>query len=439
MAQVKFVHSIKGMLTTNTKASLARQSQDYLYGLRGILAIESFLWLFLKTFVLAVVTNDVSGPGHQVIARKIFSPIFWNESLISSFFVILSARSVCIHFLQEPTAKAFARSLMTRPLRIGIPLAFALVFSISIFSCIDTVYIDLAAQALKNPNLAVPIMPSSALASFNTLWDVLWMVRDFGDQMANQAFPGTTMWSPSLIYSQSYTVYIAMVILPFTRASWHVQAVAIFSIGSFWFDTWGWYSAAGLFVADISHNPDLAARLRSGIKIGESPSFPYWILAVLSVTAGFVMKYLWVAVFPEHLRAELVLHPSLHLTQGLTIHNFNTGQAYARLDDYLIVVGILVLLELSTRMRSFLSSRFLVEAGKRSLSLYIAQSLMLYVVSIRVFVALHELKHVPVASAIFVAFVSYLALTAAFAEAFYWTIEKPASWFAGSIFEWSRN
>jgi hypothetical protein len=56
-----------------------------------------------------------------------------------------------------------------------------------------------------------------------------------------------------------------------------------------------------------------------------------------------------------------------------------------------------------------------------------------------VFVALHELKHVPVASAIFVAFVSYLALTAAFAEAFYWTIEKSASWFAGSIFEWSRN
>lgn len=64
---------------------------------------------------------------------------------------------------------------------------------------------------------------------------------------------------------------------------------------------------------------------------------------------------------------------------------------------------------------------------------------MLYVVSIRVFVALHELKHVPVASTIFVAFVSYLALTAAFAEAFYWTIEKSASWFAGSIFEWSRN
>lgn len=344
------------------------QQQDHLYGLRGVLAIESFLWLFLKTFVPAVVTTEVPGPAHQTVVRKIFSVLFWNESLISSFFIILSARTICIDFLHEPTAKAFARSLITRPLRIGIPLALALAFSISIFSSISTVYIDVAAQALGNPSLTAPTMPSTALASFNTIWDVLWIVRDFGKQMANQAFPGATMWAPSLIYSQSYTVYIAMVILPFTRASWHFQAIAIFSIGSFWFNSWGWYSAAGLFVADVSQNHDLRARLIRGIRISEDMTFPYWILAMFPVILGLSLKYIWVAALPQHLRAELVIHPSIHLTQGLTTKTFNEDQAYARLDDYLIVVGVLFLLESSSGMRSILSYRLLVQLGKRSLS-----------------------------------------------------------------------
>lgn len=368
MVQNKILASVKEILPYKAEAPSSRLSQDYLYGLRGLLAVESFLWLFLKTFVPALVTNEVSGPTHQVIVRKVFSVLFWNESLISSFFIILSARSVCIHFFQEPTARSFARSLVTRPIRIGVPLALALAFSISIFSSIDTAYINVAAESLKNPSLTAPTMPSTALAAFNSIWDVLWIVRDFGEQMANQTFPGATMWAPSLIYSQSYTVYIAMVILPFTRAAWHIQAIAIFSIGSFWFDSWGWYSAAGLFIADISFNPTLRTRLSRGIKLGENISFPYWVLAIFSTIAGLAMKYIWVAAFPQHLRAELVLHPSLHLSQDLNTQNFQTDQAYARLDDYLIVVGILILFEMSSRMRSLFSSRFLVEIGKRSLS-----------------------------------------------------------------------
>jgi hypothetical protein len=64
---------------------------------------------------------------------------------------------------------------------------------------------------------------------------------------------------------------------------------------------------------------------------------------------------------------------------------------------------------------------------------------MLYVVSLRVFVALHVLKHMSVASANSVAFISYLGLTAAFAEAFYWTIERSSIWLARVLFEWSRT
>lgn len=64
---------------------------------------------------------------------------------------------------------------------------------------------------------------------------------------------------------------------------------------------------------------------------------------------------------------------------------------------------------------------------------------MLYVVSLRVFVALQVMKHMPVASANTVAFISYLSLTAALAEVFYWIIERPSSWCARQLFEWSRT
>lgn len=71
--------------------------------------------------------------------------------------------------------------------------------------------------------------------------------------------------------------------------------------------------------------------------------------------------------------------------------------------------------------------------------IFVAQSLMLYVVGLRVFVALHEQKHMSIASANTVAFISYLGLTAAFAEAFYWMIERPSMVFAAFMFEWSRS
>ncbi|CAD0092362.1 unnamed protein product, partial [Aureobasidium mustum] len=431
----KFLLTIKNILLSDAEIPTTRQSKDYLYGLRGLLAIESFCWLFLQAFVPTVVSSRTSGPMYQIVARNMFSVPLWNESLIYSFFIILSARSVCMHFLQEPTAKSFARSLIVRPLRIGIPLAFALASSISLFSFIDKSYIETAAKILDNPNLTAPRMPATALASFNTAWDLLWITSDFAKQMANQAFPGASIWVPSLIYSQSYTVYIAMVILPFTRVSWHLQAVAIFSIGSFWFNSWGWYSAAGLLVADISHYPSLRACLDRGIKFNDDTSFSYRTLAVISVLVGLVMKYVWVAAFPQHLRAELLVHPSQHLSSVSSAH---PDQPFARLDDYLVVVGVLVLLETSNRMQNIFSSRILVGLGKRSLSLYIAQSLMLYTVALDVLVLLGE-RHMSVVWAETVAFVVYLCSTAVSGEVFYRLVEQPATWVAEFLFNWSRK
>jgi len=43
MAQHKFLTSFQGMFSS--EGSTITRQQDYLYGLRGVLAVESFLWL----------------------------------------------------------------------------------------------------------------------------------------------------------------------------------------------------------------------------------------------------------------------------------------------------------------------------------------------------------------------------------------------------------
>jgi len=69
----------------------------------------------------------------------------------------------------------------------------------------------------------------------------------------------------------------------------------------------------------------------------------------------------------------------------------------------------------------------------------VVQSTILYIVSLRVFVALHVVKHISVTSASTVAFVSYLFLTVVFAEVFHWVVDGSSTWFARQVFEWSRT
>ena len=56
---------------------------EYLMGVRGLLAIQSFLWVFLTTFVPTAVkdSQNPTGPGYQIFLRKILSVIFWNDGL----------------------------------------------------------------------------------------------------------------------------------------------------------------------------------------------------------------------------------------------------------------------------------------------------------------------------------------------------------------------
>lgn len=366
--------SAKSMLQKQPrKPSLFSSNQDYLTGLRGILVIESFFWLFFQTFIPALVQNSAntyaSPPTYQVILRKIFSPLLWDASLIYSFFIILSARTVCIHFLQDASTPKFARTLISRPIRIGIPVSIALAISIAVFSKIDTSYIPIAAFAIKNPTLFPPEAPVDALTGFNSIFNLLWVFQDWSKQMGNQLWPSGTLWVISVIYYQSWTVFTFMVILPFSRPGWHLQGLIWFALGSFWFNTWGWYSAIGLLLADVAVNPALRAALERGIKLPKVDfRMPYWSLAIIFLAIGTGMKYIWIAAFPNHINAELAIHPAKYFQPKGELGSLDPAQPYPRLDNFFVILGTLLVLETSESAQYWVSSRVLKYFGRRSFS-----------------------------------------------------------------------
>lgn len=434
----------------------ASPSQSHLTGLRGILVLESLAWIFFQTFVPALVSNGTPGQTYQRILRLVLSVPFWNESLISSFFIILSARTICVPFLQNPRPTTYAGSLIRRPLRIAISLSIATGLGFLILSQLGTAYIDKFKSILPNESVSTPATAPSALVAFNSIFDLFWIESDFSDQAANTFWPTATLWCPSLIYYQGYTVYMLMVLLPYTRSWWHPQCLALFALGSFWIESWGWYSATGLLLADFATNETLKAHLRHGFKVsGEMRCSPF-ITAPALIAAGLAMKYAWVAV-PQYTNAELTLHPILHFSDQNTLAAFDKTVPYPRLDDFLVVVGVLLLVEVSDHARSLLSTRPLLWLGERSLSkqavpalpqfiasntnflltgIFVAQTVIFWTVGIQVFLHVHVDQGLSTATTNVVVLVVCLLTVFLSAEAYHRFVDLPTQWVAKLACAW---
>lgn len=158
-----------------------------------------------------------------------------------------------------------------------------------------------------------------------------------------------------------------MVILPFTRPHWHLKGLFLFGFGSFWMGYWGWYSVTGLYFADLAIHPVLNAEFKAGYKVREDWHIPYWAAAIASIGVGIAFKYTFI-VRPQFMNSLLVLHPYLDLAEGTTRSEYADMGPYARLDDWLIIVGILIVVELFSTPQWLLSFKPLVWLGERSFS-----------------------------------------------------------------------
>lgn len=348
------------------------RNQDYLTGIRGVLVPMAFLWTFLQTFAPAAVkgTEQIDGPAYQLSLRKSLSVLFWNDTLIYGSIIFLSARTICLPFLLEPSKVVLASTVFRRGLRLWFPVAAALIVVYFVFTHAmgGNAYLSDFAISTNHNSLDTDlyILPSS-LANFNAIFMTFWTTHDFQIQAANWAFPTQMLWVISAVFQQSYTVYMTMVIIPYTRASWRVFGAFAFILTAWWVYSWAWYSISGLLIADAVMNMDLRPGGSGSYFTISKFHIPFWILGAVLMIAGFTMQFVWVAARPDLQNAELFYHTGIYTTGGL-----NTGvdvtAAQIRADCYLIVMGFSLILETSSFLQSIFGNKFLVLLGRRSLS-----------------------------------------------------------------------
>lgn len=343
-------------------------SKDYLTGLRGTLILQSFFLVFFQIFVPTAVAHskNVDGPLYATILRNTLSVIFWNESLIFSWFILLSARTLCLPYLSNPTKEVCASSIFKRAVRLWVPTFVAFSLSAAAFSTSSASYINDFLHITKNLSTQAPISVRNVLVYFNSLFNIFWVTRNYSSQAANQIFPSGALWAVSVIFQQSYTVYMTMITIPYTRTSWRVQAFLVFIITAWWVQSWAWYSITGLLLADAVQNMDFRFQSRGGWKVG-SRTIPTWPLYLILIVVGWILQYLFVVWRPEYRNMELRGHTGLY-NSGELNEGVDWEQPLARDDNFLVILGIMLLIETYDVLQRILRTKILVELGKRSFS-----------------------------------------------------------------------
>lgn len=172
------------------------------------------------------------------------------------------------------------------------------------------------------------------------------------------------MWIVTAIFQQSYTVFVAMVIIPYTRKSWRVWGAFLFILTAWWVYSWAWFSISGLLLADVIMNMGFREKSKAGISLGPI-RFPAWPLYILVMAAGWIMQFIWVAALPELANEEIKYHTGLYDTGGLYTWN-DPNNPQLRADIYLIIIGFWLLLETFAWMRAIFANPVFRFLGERS-------------------------------------------------------------------------
>jgi hypothetical protein len=352
------------------------KNQDYLVGVRGILVPMAFLWTFLHVFAPAAVKGSANdeGPGYQLALRKSLSVLFWNDTLIYGSIMFLSARTICLPFLLESSKSVLASTVFRRGIRLWFPVALTLIVVRFTFSqeMVSRVTEFAALTGNEAPDFNLYVLPTS-LSNFNAIYMTFWITHNFQAQAANWAFPTQMLWVITAVFQQSYTVYMTMIIIPYTRARWRVMGAFAFILTAWWVYSWAWFSISGLLIADAVMNMGLGPNGSGSSFTIRKIRIPFWSLGALFMAAGFIMQFVWTAARPDLQNTELYYHTGIYSTGGL-MSWVDPAAPQLRADCYLIILGFSLMLETSSLLQSIFRSKLLVLLGKRSLSMRFVRS-----------------------------------------------------------------
>jgi hypothetical protein len=284
---------------------------------------------------LLLVTYFVVSVFLYVVLPKSVIQIFWLFYMTSNFYIagntviksqtasMDTLRSLSISKIQLPNSRSDPNNEILY--LTGLKGLFA--FQSFIWVCLDTF---------------IPTLVSAPSSSLN--------VPGRTYQVIIRKTLSVFFWNENLIYSAFILLSARCISIPF------------------WVQSWAWFSITGLLFADMVHNVSFKIKAQSGIPIPFFQTrFPTWITCALVMLAGFVMQYLWTAWRPEYQNVMLEGHAGLYYSGGLN-YKYDVHQLQARDDNYLILVGMLGLVETYDVLQWILSTPVLVYLGRRTLS-----------------------------------------------------------------------
>ena len=387
----------KSLATFYSPPNARSRDHDFLMGLRGFLTIGTFLYAFLLVFLPGAVVGlptpvpDDETPFYARMLRYTLGVLFWNGPLLYSFAIILSARMIVLPFLlAKPTSSyTIASSIARRPFRLAFAFAVPLAIAQGMWNGLGVEYIEEFMSRTNNNVAPVPYVLPNALTYMNSLLGLFAINKNYADQAANYAMPGGTAFNLSIVYQQAMTVYMTMVIIPYTHNNWRVKGMLVFIVTAWWIQSWAWYSITGMLLADVVLNMDYRAAFDRGLPISVFPELlrvpivkkiirreekwgaviriPSWLLVTCLMLAGMIMQYIWTDWRPQDRDLELTGHTAEYYSGGLNTDP-DPNSPVARDDNYFLILGFLLLVEGSQRLRYILTFPPLVYLGDRSLS-----------------------------------------------------------------------
>lgn len=421
-------------------SSQPRHNVGYLEGLKGLIAFEAFLWVFMRCIVPGAtfesLTENATPPRYQSVLREVFSPLFWDGNLQASFFVILSARIVCIRFLENRTAEAMAGTLFRRGLRLWFPVAVSLGISNAVNHAGGYDAVRYQAEIFANHLPEVPYKLPTALSYFNAVFNLFWYIS--GTQAGVRAFPTGMLWIVPIVYQESFTVYALMLLLPYMTRGWRFWGLICFIVVSWWVDSWAWYGATGLLFGELVLDLNFIEAAKSGMPLPKTRKrLSYYWLAGIFTTIGVVLKYVYEDAAPNHINDELIVHTPIY--GGGLNRDYDINQPQQRVSSYFLVIGVLMFLEMNVILQKIFDNPVFRYLGRISFGWFLTQSIVIYTVGIQLNLRLQYVDGWGQATAQLAVFAAMLVTTLVCGDVFTRLVDNPSKWLADWMFDWIRR
>jgi hypothetical protein len=301
------------------------------------------------------------------------------------------------------------------------------------------------AQLLQS-NIALPApIWTSAIEFFNSL--IAFFFAQFNFSYYDRAFafipPAGATWILPIVFQQTYTLVTLAYILPYTRLQAKVLGYLGFALLCYWVGSWAWYSITGLLICEFAtvykQVTPTSFPIRFGSKKGRTLCrCPLWLPSLALFLVGVLQKFLWMSIpsFRDH---EYVAHTDI-LTGGL-VRNLNSGiTPFPRIDDWMVITGLLLLIELLPRFQSVLDNMILRHLSRLSFSIMLTSGSIF--VSLGAFIRNQMIQQAGItdpAALLGILFVTVVPVAILVAEGVHWTVEwgsiRGSRWF----FSWMRE